>query len=75
MEVAWRVFDPETTPSFLQELEFDGHCHGKMVEAAMRRSRAGGSSRRRVLPLLCGDGPEQTHGAAGEEVTLSEKVL
>src|SRR5215216_2055458 len=44
----------------------DGHCHGKMVEAAVRRSRADGSSRGRVLPMLCGVGPEQTHGAAGE---------
>ena len=47
-----------------------GHCHGKMVEAAVRRSRPGRLGRSRMLPLLCRVGPEQTHGAAGEEVTL-----
>ena len=50
------------------------HCHGnRMARAAVRRSQVGGSSRGRVLPLLCGVGPEQTHDAAGEEVAL-EKV-
>ena len=66
--IAWLVDEAGASPG--PDRFLAGHCHGKMVEAAVRRLRAGGSSRGRVLPLLRGVGPEQTHDAAGEEVAL-----